>query len=69
MAIETEPRIVHYVTYSSQPDVQIVCTQGWTQPAWGERPQFGGVYHAENGMWYTFDRDQVTCLQCQQAYP
>lgn len=55
---------IHLVTYASQPDVQIVCTQVWTQPAWKDTTVSPGVFRADNGAVYTFTRSLATCPEC-----
>lgn len=55
--------MIHLVTYASQPDLLIECSQQWTTPVWGRRSE--GVYEAASGQLYTFDRDRVTCSMCK----
>ena len=57
---------IHYCGFSGQPDIQIYCTQEWTQPVWDQNDE-GEIYLAENGMLYTFTLKEVTCLQCLEG--
>ena len=62
--------VVHYCSYASQPDIQISCDKSWTTPAWG--PKNGktttpGVYLADDGRYYTFEKEKVTCLKCSKT--
>lgn len=56
---------VHYVAFSSQPDIQICCDGSWTTPEWTQPPNLNqGVYLACCGRLYCFDTNSVTCSEC-----
>lgn len=55
--------LIYYCDWAQQPDIHIVGIgiDEWTTPAWGTDGRPGpGVYLADNGKWYTFDKDKVT---------
>jgi len=60
----TDTPVVHGVKWAGQPDLQVLCTDEWTTPRWGQR-QVGPVHEADNGQLYTFDLARVTCAACR----
>ena len=57
--------IVHYSSWSQQPDVWLACGQ-WTTPAYTQRDDLAvGVYEADGGDLYTFEPlGRVSCQGC-----
>jgi hypothetical protein len=65
----TEP-VVHLCDWASQPDIRIKCSQTMTTPKWRSSETSAellspGIYKANNGDLYTFDRGLVTCPECR----
>lgn len=63
-------RTVHAISWASQPDIIIKCTQLATTPAWGAHPMVAEpnvpdkVFRAISGDYYTFEPSLVTCPRC-----
>ncbi len=67
----SEPELVHLVVESSQPSVQILCTEVWDRAGWGEEAYVrrdlglgGGIYRTEGGQQYCFADAVTTCPVC-----
>lgn len=58
--------IIHKCDYASQPDIKIKCTGEWTQPAWVKN-EIENIYLVDNGNYYTFDEELVTCQECMSS--
>ncbi len=59
-------RAVHGVGWAAQGDLQLVCDSSWAQAKWGEEPAAHTVvFEAEDGRFYTFDEESVTCAGCR----
>ncbi len=61
------PEAIHWSNWSQQPDVHLAHGE-FTTPAWRDwRAEDGlpeGVYHADNGSLYTFNRESANCRRC-----
>lgn len=62
--------MIHYCDWAGQGDIHILCSDTWTEPAWGidQRSKLmEGVYLDESLSAYTFDIEKVSCEKCKQA--
>lgn len=60
-----ETEVVHGTGWCGQGDITIRCTNAMTEAGWGAAARLApGVYRAENGQLYAFERAQVTCPEC-----
>lgn len=62
---------IHLVMNGSQGDIQILCTEHWTETGWRKdgiiRKDLGlggGIYRAEDDSVYTFADAVATCPEC-----
>jgi hypothetical protein len=74
--MNADDAFIHMVDWSSQPDLLFRCDGAWSTPDWkqsGEDPTklqyLGGIYLADNGRRYTFDKDKITCPVCLRTAP
>jgi hypothetical protein len=58
--------VIHCIKFASQPDLQILCDESWTTPAWSKpESTIEGTYLADSGKLYTFRDGLVTCPDCK----
>lgn len=60
---------IHAISWASQPDIIIKCSQLATTPAWGAHPMADKnlpdqVFRAISGDYYSFEPSLVTCQRC-----
>ena len=58
-------KVIHFSDWAGQPNIHIACMEpdDLTTPDW-DCTWDDSPFIAENGMWYTFDENEVTCEKC-----
>ena len=60
---------IHRVSRASQGDITIGCNQSNESAAWKQNTSNPpGIHNTEQGNFYSFNRDKVTCLLCLKHY-
>ena len=58
---------IHLCNWSQQPDIKIACSGKYTQPSRSNNTyNISGIYEDLEGELYTFDKELVSCEECER---